>query len=228
MGLVSLPRLQSRHREAIGGSLLLCWEGRGRCVPEHSEVAAAEGGRGEQTVGVGVSWFSSMWSLSPPTLVSSVCTHTCAHTHTHTHTHGSGLCGRHLLQSLFPVCAHAHTHTHSSGLCGQHPHQPLFPVCAHACMHKHTHATFQVSVPIVLSLEERACPEPWLWPDLLGREWLAPVQGLPQRLDAHKFEATGCQPWAEALYIPLVSLVLTVQLIKLAVAESRHCSLLIS
>ena len=41
-------------------------------MPALSEVAAAEAGRGEQTVGVGVSWFSSMWSPSPPTLVSSV------------------------------------------------------------------------------------------------------------------------------------------------------------
>lgn len=139
---------------------------------------------------------------------------------------GSVLCGHYPHQPLFPV--RTHTHTHGSGLCGLHPHQPLFPVCTHVGMHKHTHATFQVSVPIVLSLEERACPEPWLWPDLLGREWLAPVQGLPQRLGAYQFEATGCQPWAEALYIPLVSLVLTAQLIKLAVAESRHCSLLIS
>ena len=157
-----------------------------------------------------------------------VCAHTHVHTHTHTHTHTVQVYAVAISSNHCFQCVHMHTHTHSSGLCGQHPHQPLFPVCAHACMHKHTHATFQVSVPIVLSLEERACPEPWLWPDLLGREWLAPVQGLPQRLDAHKFEATGCQPWAEALYIPLVSLVLTVQLIKLAVAESRHCSLLIS
>ena len=32
MGLVPVPRLQSRHREAIGGSLLLCWEGGGACA----------------------------------------------------------------------------------------------------------------------------------------------------------------------------------------------------
>ena len=54
----------------------------GGCVPAHSVVAAAEGGRGEQRVGVGVSWFSSMQLPSLPTLVSSVCTH--VHTHTHT------------------------------------------------------------------------------------------------------------------------------------------------
>lgn len=115
-------------------------------------VAAAEGGRGEQTVGVGVSWFSSMQSPSPPSLVSSVCTH-------------------------------AHTHTHTRYLPTQRPYSSQLG---------------RTRLPWALTL---ARP--------VGREWLAPVQGLPQRLDAYQLEATGCQPWTEALHIPLVSLVLT-------------------
>ena len=178
--------------------------------------------------------FRSMQLPSPATLVSSVCTHARIHTHTHTHTHDSGLCGCHPHQPLFPVCAHARTHTHTHthtwfrSMRSPSPLTLVSSVCTHTCTHKHTHATFQVSVPIVLGWEERACPGPWLWPDLLGRGWLALVQGLPQRLDEHQSKAVGYQPWTEALHIPLVSLVLTAQLIKLAVAESRHCSLLIS
>ena len=169
LGLVSFLRLQSRHREAIGGSLLLCRDGVG-----------------------GVCQHTRWWQLQKGTGVS--------------RESGWGSPG--------------------SVLCSCHPYQPLFPVCAHMCTHIRTHATFQLSVP---QLGRTRLP----WALALARPAGEGVAGTSPGLAPE----AGCIPigshWMPALDRgPAHPLGLSCshrprQLIKLSVAESRRCSLLI-
>lgn len=82
MGPVSVPILQSRHREKQRTDFYCCAGVGVGGMPAYPVMAAEEGSGSEVNSWCRVSRFSSMQSPPPPTLVSSACTR--AHTYIHT------------------------------------------------------------------------------------------------------------------------------------------------